>query len=69
MLADESLGKLLKNPSLSYGSQNLYAHGVFEEETRPNLSKKIKDLVSDKALLTVNDKALPAPMRVVLKFH
>ena len=30
MLADPVLGKHLKNPSVSYGFKNLYAHGIYE---------------------------------------
>lgn len=31
MLAHPLLGKHLAHPSLSYGSKNLYAHGIFEQ--------------------------------------
>ncbi len=31
MIAHPVLGKHLVHPSLSYGSQNLYAHGIFEQ--------------------------------------
>ena len=98
MLSDPVLGKHLKKPSVSYGSQNLYAHGIYEvgallhigihhgglflivlssllspphlkAETRPNLSRAIGELVPEsKALLTINDKALSAPMRVMLRY-
>ena len=39
-----------------------------QTETRPNLLRRIGELVpEDKAVLTVNDKSLSAPMRVLLK--
>ncbi|GFH14838.1 E2_bind domain-containing protein, partial [Haematococcus lacustris] len=47
MMADPVLGQHLKAPSVSYGSVNLFAHGIFEEETRPNLGKRISDLVPE----------------------
>lgn len=31
----------LKAPSLSMGSQHLFAGGIYEEDTRPNLAKRI----------------------------
>ncbi len=31
MLKDATLGKHLKAPSISNGSTNLYAHGIFEQ--------------------------------------
>ena len=69
MLADPTLGKHLKAPSISYGATNLYAHGIFEQETKSNLGKRISELVPDMpAILTVNDKKLHAPMRVQLKY-
>ena len=35
----EAVGKRLSAPSISYGSENLYARGIFEADTRHNLSK------------------------------
>lgn len=64
------LGKLLSKPSVSYGPTNLYAHGVFEAETRPNLARRLAALVpeGDGATLTLNDRKLKGPMRVRLSF-
>jgi hypothetical protein len=39
MKAHPTIGAHLSAPSVSYGSINLYARGVFEAETRPNLAK------------------------------
>ena len=35
----------LATPSVSYGTSNLYMRGVFEEETRANLSRPMTDLM------------------------
>eukprot|EP00983_Pelagomonas_calceolata_P024211 762047-Pelagomonas_calceolata.AAC.1 len=60
----------LKGPSLSLGASHLFAHGIFEEDTRPNLAKPISQLVPEGKLsvLTVNDKKLAMPLRVQLKW-
>ena len=39
--SDQRFEGKLQNPSVSCGSDNLYMRGVFEAETRPNLSKVI----------------------------
>lgn len=70
--AHDVLGKRLAHPSLSHGANNLYARGIFEEETRPNLARRIGDLVPDEpggVLLTVNDKKLHAPLRLLLRLR
>ena len=72
MLADPGLGKHLTNPSVSYGTANLYMRGALEEATRSNLDKPMVSLVDgngDGVMLTVNDKALIAPLRVRLKMN
>lgn len=60
----------LKAPSISLGAKHLFAHGIFEEETRPNLEKSISQLVPDgnPSVLTINDKKLAAPLRVQCKW-
>jgi ubiquitin-activating enzyme E1 C len=71
MMSHPILGQHLKAPSVSLGAVNLYAHGIFEEETRPNLGRIMSDLVPEQpagVILTVNDKKLHAPMRVHLKY-
>jgi hypothetical protein len=45
MLAHPQLARLLAHPSVSYGTSNLYMRGVLEEETRPNLSKRMTELM------------------------
>lgn len=56
----------LSAPSVSYGVHPLYARGVFEEETRPNLPRQLTELlqeagadVSQGITLHVNDKRMP----------
>ncbi|MEW5308906.1 MAG: hypothetical protein WDW38_000826 [Sanguina aurantia] len=69
LMADPTLGAKLTEPSISYGSVNLYAHGIFHAETCLNLPKTISSLVSgDGAVLTLNDKRLHAPVHVRLRF-
>mmetsp|Transcript_34942 Transcript_34942/g.77699 ORF Transcript_34942/g.77699 Transcript_34942/m.77699 type:complete len:431 (+) Transcript_34942:72-1364(+) len=69
MMGDPTLGKHLHAPSVSFGATNLYARGIFEAETRANLTAKISSLVpDDKSILTVNDKKLHAPMRLMLRY-
>jgi len=54
-------------PSISCGSMNLYMHGPLEEATRPNLQRKVKDLImTNKATLAINDKKLPRTLRLNL---
>lgn len=66
--------KKIKSPSIMYGSQPLFAKGIYEEETRQNLDRVMKELlpleaVGDKGvLLTLNDKALAVPTRLVLRY-
>eukprot|EP00884_Botryococcus_braunii_P012664 jgi/Botrbrau1/21399/Bobra.0216s0018.1 len=69
LLEDVVLGPQIKEPSISYGSKNLYMRGVLEEMTRPNLSKKMLDLLEGEqsVVLQLNDKALPNPVRIRLK--
>jgi len=64
----------LTAPSVSYGVHPLYARGVFEEETRPNLERQLSELLkeagadmSQGVTLHVNDKRMPhGPLRVRL---
>ncbi|KAJ2344135.1 NEDD8 activating enzyme, partial [Coemansia sp. RSA 2618] len=60
----------LKAPSLTYGDANLYYQNppVLEEQTRPNLSKSLKDLFDSGSTLTVTDPTLPTSLRVTVKF-
>jgi hypothetical protein len=69
MLTHSTLKPLLAHPSVSYGSNNLYMRGVFEEETKPNLQRNMLELLdgNTNAQLTVNDKKLSAPLRVRLR--
>ncbi|KAJ3290900.1 hypothetical protein HK104_006462 [Borealophlyctis nickersoniae] len=60
----------LKRPSLRTSSTSLYmqAPKMLEEQTRPNLEKKIGDLISDGEMITVTDVALPINMRLTVTF-
>ena len=61
----------LTAPSISYGARQLYARGIFEEETRDNLGRTLAELLRSEggvdvasALLVVNDKQLSNPLRL-----
>ncbi|CAD7698697.1 unnamed protein product [Ostreobium quekettii] len=65
---DERLGTGLEAPSLSCGSTNLYMRGVLEEATRPNLEKRMGELVPEGSVLQVNDKNLSRTIRLRLAY-
>mmetsp|Transcript_17998 Transcript_17998/g.50362 ORF Transcript_17998/g.50362 Transcript_17998/m.50362 type:complete len:133 (+) Transcript_17998:181-579(+) len=68
LMADTEIGPRLSAPSISCGTQNLYMRGALEGMTRENLSKPLSELVdSSCCILNVNDKKLPATMRVRLR--
>ncbi|KAJ2159590.1 NEDD8 activating enzyme [Coemansia sp. RSA 552] len=60
----------LKAPSLSYGNDSLYFQKppTLEEQTRPNLSKKLSELFESGAVLTATDPSLPTSLRVMVNF-
>lgn len=39
-----------------------------EEKTRPNLSKKLSELVSNGEYITVTDAALPVSLQLLIKY-
>eukprot|EP00854_Cymbomonas_tetramitiformis_P014306 gene14306-16918_t len=61
----------LATPSVSFQGCNLYMRGIFEEETRPNLAKRIIDLMegATSGVLIVNDKKLHGPLRIQLSIN
>lgn len=85
MMAHSTLAELIEElvrrfpaqlaaPSISLGTRPLYAHGIFEEETKANLSRPLAQLLHEcgaqkplrNVLLLVNDKKSPWPLRVRL---
>ena len=61
----------LSAPSVSHGARQLFARGVFEEDTRANLGRTLAELLGapvpgEPFLLTANDKRLPNPLRLRL---
>jgi len=56
----------VKEPSISFQGRNLYMRGVFEQETRVNLSEKMSTLMdgASSGVCVVNDKKLQGPVRV-----
>ena len=67
----------LASPSVNHGSRPLYAHGVFEEETRANLGRKMAGLLCEGGAsapflnvpLQVNDKKSAWPLRIRLSLR
>lgn len=71
MLGHPTLGAVLAAPSVSHGSTNLYVRGALEAHTAPNLGRRLAELLEgagERPVLTVNDKKLPAPLRVRLRW-
>ncbi|KAJ2751367.1 NEDD8 activating enzyme, partial [Coemansia nantahalensis] len=60
----------LKAPSLTCAGVNLYFQNpkALEEQTRPNLAKKLRDLFASGSTLTVTDPTLPTGLRVTVTF-
>jgi ubiquitin-activating enzyme E1 C len=60
----------LKKPSLTLGGKPLYMQSPpqLEEATRPNLAKKLKDLVQAGDRITVTDRGQPFALTLVIAF-
>ncbi|KAI8970155.1 hypothetical protein BDF20DRAFT_889651 [Mycotypha africana] len=60
----------LKKPSLRTASSTLYmqAPRTLEEQTRPNLSKSLSELVENNDYITVTDDALPVSLQLKIQF-
>jgi ubiquitin-activating enzyme E1 C len=64
----------LTTPSVSHGTQPLYAHGIYEEETKANLMRPLAELLVEGGVqeplrnvpLMVNDKKSAWPLRIRL---
>ncbi len=71
----EQLGEIadlqLKKPSLALAGKPLYfqAPKQLEEATRPNLEKKLCEVVKEGEEITVTDARLPFTLGVVVKFN
>ena len=61
----------LKKPSLRSATKTLYmtAPRALEEQTRPNLTKTMKDLVTSGEEISVTDENLPISMQVMIQFE
>ena len=58
----------MKKPSLRTDSTTLYMQGFMEQETRPNLTKLIKELCKDENLVYVTDVNLPIHVTIRLLY-
>ena len=64
----------LPAPSVSHGIRPLYAHGIYEEETKANLKRPLAELLTEGGVqeplrnvpLMVNDKKTAWPLRIRL---
>ena len=54
----------LKKPSIRTGEKSLYMQMAgLEEQTRPNLEKKLGDLVEDGEEILITDKSFPTQFK------
>jgi ubiquitin-activating enzyme E1 C len=60
----------LKKPSIRSEEKSLYYQSPpgLEEQTRPNLAKKIKDLISNGEEVAITDPAFPLQFKYKLVF-
>ena len=59
----------LKNPSLTTEDKSLYfSSGVLEKPTRPNLEKKLSELIEDEDTINITDPTQPTPVYVEVRF-
>lgn len=73
MISDARFKDKLSKPSVSFYGTNLYlqAPPVLEEMTRPNLNKKLLELMEGNTagVLNINDKKLNGILRIRPKFN
>jgi ubiquitin-activating enzyme E1 C len=60
----------IKKPSLSTSSKSIYmqAPPVLEKQTRPNLEKKVSELVEEGTEVTVTASTLPLRLSLRIKY-
>lgn len=60
----------LKKPSIRTGEKSLYMQMAgLEEQTRPNLEKKLSDLVEDGEEILVTDKSFPTQFKYKMVYQ
>jgi len=61
----------LKNPSITTGSASLYftSPAALEEQTRPNLKRKLDEMVSDGEEVNITDPAFTTAFKFKLSFR
>ena len=63
-------GSQLKKPSIRTGEKSLYMQMAgLEEQTRPNLEKKLSDLVEDGEEILLTDKSFPTQFKYKLVYQ
>ncbi|GAO50732.1 hypothetical protein SAICODRAFT_5417 [Saitoella complicata NRRL Y-17804] len=60
----------MKSPSLRTGSKSLYLRGPpqLEQATRPNLQKKVGELVEEGEEISITDTSMPFSLRLVARY-
>lgn len=59
-----TISRQLKKPSIRTGEKSLYMQMAgLEEQTRPNLEKKLCDLVEDGEEILITDKSFPTQFK------
>lgn len=60
----------LKKPSIRTGEKSLYMQMAgLEEQTRPNLEKKLGDLVEDGEEILITDKSFPTQFKYKMVYQ
>lgn len=60
----------LKKPSIRTGEKSLYMQMAgLEEQTRPNLEKKLGDLVEDGEEILITDRSFPTQFKYKLVYQ
>jgi ubiquitin-activating enzyme E1 C len=60
----------LKKPSIRTGEKSLYMQMAgLEEQTRPNLEKKLSDLVEDGEEILITDRSFPTQFKYKLVYQ
>jgi ubiquitin-activating enzyme E1 C len=60
----------LKKPSIRTGTKSLYMQMAgLEEQTRPNLSKKLNELVEDGEEIVITDRMFPTQFKYKMAFQ
>ena len=70
VLRADQVYRQIKKPSLSSGKIQIYLQGPqqLEEYTRPNLAKKLSEIIDDKTEIAVTSTVLPISLKLRISF-